>query len=76
MAKTIYQLDFTISTTVRVYVHDDENADYKDVIDEGKALAYEAMMRMKYNNFDFDLVGEDSEQDYDDYDGPDRTEYE
>lgn len=76
MAKTIYQLDFTISTTVRVYVHDDENSDYKDVIDEGKALAYEAMMRMKYNNFDFDLVGEDSEQDYDDYDGPDRTEYE
>lgn len=76
MAKTIYKLDFTISTTVRVYVHDDENADYKDVIDEGKALAYEAMMRMKYNNFDFDLVGEDSEQDFDDYDGPDRTEYE
>ena len=76
MSKTIYQLDFTISTTVRVFVHDDENADYKDVIDEGKALAYEAMMRMKYNNFDFDLVGEDSEQYFDDYDGPDRTEYE
>lgn len=76
MAKTIYHLEFSISTTVRVSVHDDENANYKDVINEGKSRAYEAMMLVKYNNFDFDLVDEDSEQDFDDYDGPDRMEYE
>jgi hypothetical protein len=76
MAKTIYKLDFTISTTVRVYVHDDENANYQHVIAEGEALAYEAMTRMNQDSFDFDLVGEDTEQDFDDFDGPDRTEYE
>lgn len=76
MAKTKYQLDFTISTTVRVYVYDDEYANYDDVVAEGRAIAFDKMMCWDDKQFDFDLVGEDSYIDHDDYDGSDRTDEE